>query len=806
MRMHAFVRVALSMTLILAMAAGLFLTLGMLEYRRSLILLLSEQGGVAARSVRGTLERNMALGLSLASLPNTDTILARAVVKQATVQGVLLLDGAGIEVLGRSADRLGRGDLPAGWTPDAAGGLREVEGQLLLSAPIRNSFDQVEGNLVLLLDEATVSRRTWDMARQLGVQVAMATGVAVLALIAVLMLLFWRLRAGGHADPGTFLTRAIGALAAGMLLLCLALGLWRATQLFEADLLPELDRTAQAVLNAVSNDFSHAVSLGVPFDKLGGVEEYLSATRDDEPQITLLAVTDAAGRLRHAVGADGAVIQSVLDAWVPGAYGLLGEMGGNRVVAESIQAADSVVGTLFVGADAGFVRGRLADILLDVGMVVVVALIVTMEVTRFLIGTVVTGIAAPIAQRRAARTLALVRLGFFLLIFADAFTYSFMPVYARSLLGAGGGLLNTATAVGLPISAFWLAVAVAQPLTGLVAHRLPRSALLAAVAGLAAAGLLLCGTAGGLPALLAGRVIGGLAIGAVMILVQDSILAAMPVDRRTQANAIYLSIFFGGTVCGTLTGSLIADHAGPAATLIAASALALLAVPCLLSSGSTAAVRTETTGTASVAEPRRLSALSSLLRNRRFMSIVLLAAVPSRLMITGFLYYLAPLRLADLGNSPSETGRVMMIYSLLMALTAPGWGRLVDGRGGARRFVLASGVLTAATALLALSMPTTIGLVLAVMVLGTAQAFGMSSQITLIFEETEAERARAGRLLVLSVYRVADRVGLFIGPVVMAALLGLGGLDAALTSIGVLCLGTTVLLALGLRLIPRSPV
>ena len=45
--------------------------------------------------------------------------------------------------------------------------------------------------------------------------------------------------------------------------------------------------------------------------------------------------------------------------------------------------------------------------------------------------------------------------------------------------------------------------------------------------------------------------------------------------------------------------------------------------------------------------------------------------MPAKIILTGFLYYLAPMYLAHLGNSQSATGRIMMLYGLMMVLMTP---------------------------------------------------------------------------------------------------------------------------------------
>ena len=81
------------------------------------------------------------------------------------------------------------------------------------------------------------------------------------------------------------------------------------------------------------------------------------------------------------------------------------------------------------------------------------------------------------------------------------------------------------------------------------------------------------------------------------------------------------------------------------------------------------------------------------LHNPRFMALVFFAAVPAKLVLTGFVFYISPLALQALDNTQPEIGRQVMLYSATMLLTirAGAWlsdrlrrGLGADHRGGDR--------------------------------------------------------------------------------------------------------------------------
>ncbi|MEQ1956154.1 hypothetical protein [Mesorhizobium sp. CN2-181] len=72
-----------------------------------------------------------------------------------------------------------------------------------------------------------------------------------------------------------------------------------------APTLEEATRTgAAAVGMAVAGQFSHALQLGIPLDKLPGIEPYLRHVADSSPQVLGLAIIDSAGKTVAATGGD----------------------------------------------------------------------------------------------------------------------------------------------------------------------------------------------------------------------------------------------------------------------------------------------------------------------------------------------------------------------------------------------------------------------------------------------------------------------------------------------------------------------
>ncbi len=356
-----------------------------------------------------------------------------------------------------------------------------------------------------------------------------------------------------------------------------------------------------------------------------------------------------------------------------------------------------------------------------------------------------------------------VKLAFFALVMADALGTAFLPVHARDLDRLWPGI-GASVAAGAPVAFFWLAVAAAQVsvprwLPGRDQRRLTLAAL-----GLTSLALVGAALAPWVELLILCRAVGGFGYGMLMIVAQDTMLRAYPPSARTQASALYLSLFFGGTVVGVALGGLGAAKVGFAATLLLAAGMTGAA---LLPAAFCPAYREAAT---------THGQLTPLLRNRAFWGLILLAALPSRLLIGAFLYFLLPLYLHDRGIAPEIAGGVLMLYGLLLAVLATPIGRLIDRRDAAFGFTLLGLIGSgAALALVPLANGGLGAVAAAVALLGLAQAAGMAPQVTLLFRATEAEMAQTGRAQLLGLFRVGERLGLFLGPLFAGVLLPMAG-------------------------------
>src|SRR5690606_798093 len=148
-------------------------------------------------------------------------------------------------------------------------------------------------------------------------------------------------------------------------------------------------------------------------------------------------------------------------------------------------------------------------------------------------------------------------------------------------------------------------------------------------------------------------------------------------------------------ICGPAIGGIVAGHFGPDMTFIGGATIAFLAV--LLAFF---LMDNMVRGKTPPPIPTK-AALRARLGNRRLQALILFAAIPAQLILSGFLYYLTPMILLQSGATTAETGRVIMLYGLVAILTGWAAAKWTDKNQNETRAVGIGGGLTAAGLLLA---------------------------------------------------------------------------------------------------------
>lgn len=395
--------------------------------------------------------------------------------------------------------------------------------------------------------------------------------------------------------------------------------------------------------------------------------------------------------------------------------------------------------------------------------------------------------------------LAKVRAPLFAFILAEELTRSFLPAYVQGLLVSIPGL-SPQIVIGLPIVLFMLIVALAQPYLGALCERIGHRRAMIYGAVIAGVGFVATMMAATVLDLLLWRSLCAIGYAIVFVAAQGYVLVYTTPSNRARGFALFVGAIMVATVCGPSIGGILADNLGERPTFAIAALIAfasILVMRGLPKDG-------EQTAAKKSARPPRLAEIGALMVNRNFMTLTGLAAVPAKVILTGVCFYLMPLYIVSVGSSLAMAGRILMTYAVVMVVMGPiaaGWATNRSNR----EWLVAGGLCASGIGgLLMLASGSVVTVFIAVLLIGVGQSLSISAQSALVSDHCAEEIARMGDGAVYGVYRLLERMGNAIGPLLAAGLVIALGYQQSFVAIGALVTvcGIVFMLATQMKRIP----
>src|SRR5438477_2588915 len=661
---------------------------------------------------------------------------------------------------------------------------------------------------------------------------------------------------------------------AGVIMVCVVIALaavsYFSHRVFDRELVPETEQKAATVGASVRALVLKAVSYGIEFDALYGVEQTFAEVIEENPEFTYMAVTNTEGNALYSRGNEPIGARShfrspvvLQTAYETGEMWKAARVGPQYVVTVPIASETKPLGLLHIGIDATFVDHVLFEVLLDVVVVLVVSLFFTLELLNFMAGArLASGLGEFARQvdrmrsgnftatarvrandeigrllrridsaidhlnvryeflvgelqdklRTASGTrrdalkpaqqalesiakrfrfgaaqgevdtdemnLNRIRAPLFAFILAEELTRSYLPSYVNQLLVAIPGM-SPQVVIGLPIMLFMLIVALGQPYLGSWSERVGRRKSMLVGAAIATIGFAATALAFNLFDLLIWRSLCALGYAMVFVSAQGYVLDRTGQQNRAQGFALFIGAIMVATVCGPSIGGILADNIGFRASFGVSALMALASI--------LAIVRLPTTEVIiPVVKPTRgprMREVMALIVNRRFMTLTGLAAMPAKIILTGVCFYLVPLYIVSIGNTSAMAGRMLMVYAVMMVLIVPLPASLSDATLRRDRYVSIGLIISGLSGLLLLVSDSFLILFGVVLLLGLGQALSIAAQSALVGEHCQEEIRIYGDDAVYGVYRLLERLGNAIGPLLAAVLVVVWGYHGAFVAI-----------------------
>ncbi|GAL15238.1 major facilitator superfamily protein [Vibrio astriarenae] len=196
--------------------------------------------------------------------------------------------------------------------------------------------------------------------------------------------------------------------------------------------------------------------------------------------------------------------------------------------------------------------------------------------------------------------------------------------------------------------------------------------------------------------------------------------------------SIFVGVLMTATMCGTALGAIIADRIGYQPVFFVSAVLAafagLLAWRMFIGEVNP--------GNKAKGAGSNGSVLL-LLKNIRFMAVILFCAIPAKIVLTGFLYFLVPLYLISLDATQSEIGRIMMIYSLVIIPLSPIASGIADKTQKTKQLVVLGTILSGCILISLYGSESIFKILVAVTLMGIAHSILKAPLIACALEASE---------------------------------------------------------------------
>jgi len=326
-----------------------------------------------------------------------------------------------------------------------------------------------------------------------------------------------------------------------------------------------------------------------------------------------------------------------------------------------------------------------------------------------------------------------------------------------------GSLHVSVPDAGLLVSLYALGVAVGAPVLTALAGRVPRKTLLLGLMLLFTAGNLAAWMAPGYAALMAARVLTGLAHGVFFSIGSTIATSLVPKEKAASAIALMFSGLTVALVTGVPLGTFIGQRFGWQMTFLAVALLGMIAF-----AGIALLVPRGIAGS----PPASLLTQLSVLKKPRLLLVYAMTTLGYGGSFIAFTY-LAPILEQVAGFAPDSVGLVMLAYGVSVACGNIWGGRLADRKGPVRALQIVFALLAAVLFVLDVTAADKIAVLVTVLAWG-AVAFGNVPGLQVyVVHRAEIDAPRAvdvASSLNIAAFNVGIALGAWAGGLVVANL------------------------------------
>lgn len=727
--------------------------------------LLVEKGMAQAELVRTPIENYLRPGLALSQYTGFNQLTDPMIAADRTLVSMIVdhLDGDAVFIAGDAKSRT----LPQMSEAEdfkSVATLRKSASVLQLILPLKNKFERV-GTLSVTMNRGEIDDKLAGEFRAVLI-------VSVLASIAFALTVFF-----SSVDS---IYRGKRKVAAGFTIAFLVVALGVISAMI-AVFTHGAESKGRALADSLGQRLDDIPQIGLQFDQLLGLEDVLESYRRLNPEISAVGIT-INGRV--AVHTDRTKIGA---PWYSDSK--FAEYRAKLTPDNHPRAA-----LVILSVPRSFVFWQVARHIKNYAALFVASALVASLFLQLAQVMRSAQVEARTMQQdwRTRFSLDLVKPVFFLAVFLDHLSYAFLPQFVSAIVERSG---DAASSAAWPFTAYYLCFALALLPAGRYEQKVGSRAMLIASLVLIAISLLAMTIATSLAMVVACRAATGIGQGVLFISIQSYIIANSNRHERTKANGIIVFGYQGGMISGMAIGSLLVSETGPAGVFLLAGLIAALLIIYSLSLlPNDSAVQAAAPGTSGQIV---WAQIASLLRDFQFMQIILLIGIPTKAVLTGVILFAMPLILSANGFAQEDIGQITMIYAACVIVSSMVASHLADRTGACRNFLVKGAALTAIGLLVIAATGhdaiaagaqaktvQTILIILGASIIGWGHGFINAPVVTHITDTRIAAQIGPGQTA--AAYRVLERFGHMLGPIVMGQLFtGMGASPLTLAWVGI---------------------
>lgn len=588
----------------------------------------------------------------------------------------------------------------------------------LVSIPLNNKFTQVGALEVMLSDHEIAKTIDGHFKPMLG-----------LVLFLTATFVFFVLRS---ANPKIYFTAFGGVFLAMSTSVFLMVG-----ALYKSG----LENKADSMANIVTQRLAPVLSAGIGYEQVSGIDRMLDSFRQSNPEVSSISVSQGNTMIaKSQARADSMAVESM-------AAFLVEDTKGSQVT---------------VAFDPKALLAQLLKTLKNFAILFAGCAFICFAFVRLLCHSK--------AQSDNEAVLAKVKPLLLVTVLMESLMAPVLPQYLTQIAVESGA------------SESWSSYFFTLYFVGFAATLLPVARLLEVwdirkVLGsgivLSSLGCLLLAYDSQLMTVLVARLISGVGQATIFIAVQGYILRCSDQSNKTQAAGIIVFCFNAGFISGAAIGALLADTVGVQGIFMLAVFVGGLMYLFALTLPSMAMQATKQ-GTLKENFTAMVKDASALMRVPSFMRTMLLVGIPTKMMLTGVVFFAVPILLSNAGVERESIGQVLMAYAFSVLFVSGKVSPMIDRVGSAKwALCLGSGVGAVSLILLSFSFrfEDITYLVLlatfAMLVMGISHGLINAPVVTHVVTSTQGANANS----VASTYRFLERLGHVLGSIVVGALL-----------------------------------